>query len=150
MGSGNGLEPMVENERRLRTVEDAVIKMEQILEVVVVDLKDRVRVLEKNDATVQKQMHESCDLKSTEIDKKCNAVKNDCNSFIKDSRTLFFKIVGSTIGLGLLFIMYSTTHISTLEANQKVLIEKIDQINEKLDKANGHRYYLQKELKEAK
>lgn len=136
------LEHFVENEKRLRTVEEAIIKMEQILEVVLVDLKDRVRVLERHDAEVQTQMHTSCDLKSKEIDSKCKAVKDWASEYIKDSRALFFKIVGSSIGLGILFVIYSSQHISALEANQRVLIEKIDRIDKKLDKATAQRYKL--------
>jgi len=136
------MENLVENEKRLRTVEEAIIKMEQILEVVLVDLKDRVRILEKHDAEVQNQMHTSCDLKSKEIDEKCDKVKKWASDYIKDSRGLFFKIVGSTIGLGILYVIYSSQHISALEANQKVLIEKIDRIDKKLDKATAQRYKL--------
>ena len=143
-----------ENEKRLRTVEEAIIKMEQILEVVLVDLKDRVRVLEKHDAEVQKQMHESCDLKSDEIDRKCADVKKSLSDYISDSRSLFFKIVGSSIGIGIIYIIYSTQHISALEANQKVLIEKIEQLgdsieqlNNKLDKATAQRYHIRDDIK---
>lgn len=141
------IEHFVENEKRLRTVEEAIIKMEQILEVVLVDLKDRVRVLEKHDADVQKQMHSSCDLKSKEIDEKCGELKKWTNEYIKDSRALFFKIVGTAMGLGLLYIVYSLQHITTLEANQKVLIHKLDQVNDKLDKAVSQRYRIQENLK---
>lgn len=142
------LEHFVENERRMRTVEEAIIKIEQILEVVLVDLKDRVRVLEKHDAEVQKQMHESCDLKSGEIDSKVAEAKKSLSDYIKDSRALFFKIVGSAIFLGIGFVIYTTQHVSALEANQKVLIEKIDQVNSKLDKATAQRYYIRDDLKE--
>lgn len=136
------LEHFVENEKRLRTVEEAIIKMEQILEVVLVDLKERVRTLEKHDAEVQTQMHTSCDLKSKEIDTKCKAVKDFASELIKDKSSLFFKIVGSTIGLGILYIIYSSQHLSALEANQKVLIQKFDDIDKKLDKATAQRYKL--------
>lgn len=141
------LEHFVENEKRLRTVEEAIIKMEQILEVVLVDLKDRVRVLERHDAEVQTQMHTSCDMKSKEIDEKCGQIKQWASEYIKDSRSLFFKIVGSTMGLGIMYIIYSSQHISALEANQKVLIEKIDSIDKKLDKATAQRYYIRDTLK---
>ena len=130
------MEKMVENDRRLRSVEDAIIKMEQILEVVLVDLKDRVRVLEKHDAEVQNQIHSSCDFKSKEIDTKCKEVKDYASDYIKDSRTLFFKIVGTSIGLGLMFIIYQSQHSATLEANQRVLIEKIAQLSTKIDEFN--------------
>ena len=142
------IEHFVENEKRLRTVEEAIIKMEQILEVVLVDLKDRVRVLEKHDAEVQAQIHSSCDLKSKEIDDECAKIQTWASDYIKDSRSLFFKIVGSSIGLGILYVIYSSQHISSLEANQQVLIKHMEIIDKKLDKAVAQRYRIAETTKE--
>lgn len=102
-------------------------------------LFDKQEKSEDDVSEIKASIYQSCDTKTKEVDDKLAIVKG-----------LFFKVIAGLVAVGISYIGYSELKMTKIEVKQAIILEKISEINKKLDKATAQRYYLQKELKEAK
>lgn len=96
-----------EDEKRLRAVEDAIIYFKSFAQTVVVDLKDRVKVLESSAEEDKKQLYLSCDVKSKEIDTKIKLAKDDIyETYREDRKSLVNMNIASFSLSGAMFLLF--------------------------------------------
>ena len=134
---------MTENElKEFSDVKLAIVKIEKILEIVVIDLKDRVRILEKHDEEFQKVIYQSCDNMTNQVDTKVAEAKRFSSSYIKDTKTLVLGIIGGIIMLGIIAIVYFEKRINAIDVKNGVILEKLQNMDKKLDRATAQRYHI--------
>jgi len=106
--------------KQMKQMSDAIIKIEQILEndkefkeIVVNDLKQRVRVLEKHDEEFMKEVSTSCVLKTKEIDSKIEKSEDKTYTDMRSMKSSLIKMIivafgiqGSMFGLFVGAIVY--------------------------------------------
>ena len=143
-----------EHEHRMKSVEEAIIKIGSIIDIVLVDVKSRLKILEKHDEEFQTAMHTSCDTKSKEIDKKVVASEERSSEFIKDSRResrwLFVAMFTLFIS-AVVYFNYSDQqqtekterfHDETVKnnTNMEMLLKEVGKINTKIDVVISHKH----------
>ena len=143
-----------EHNQRLKSVEEAVIKFGNVIDIVLVDIKSRIKLLEKHDEEFQNKMHNSCDIKSKEIDRKVGESEIRSSDFIKDSRkeSRWVSIAMFTLFISaLVYFNYTDQqitekverfHDNTIKnnTNSEILINAVDKINKKLDQVIQHKH----------
>ena len=82
------------DEARLKAVEEAVIKIGNVIDIVVVDIKARVKVLEDNDKKFVDEVNTSCNIKDKQIADGDNKTFWKCMSVVTG---LFFMFVGALL-----------------------------------------------------
>lgn len=131
-----------EDGRRLRKVEDAVIKIEQLLEIVVTSHADRLSKLETKDEEQTLSMHTSCDLKAKEI------ASGDWTVLMK-SVGMFVILFGLMVG-SLNYLNGIDNDIEKkMEKNHLELIKEIGKVRSDLSKATGQRFYIKSDVVDA-
>jgi len=139
--------------KRLQEVEEAVIRFAVIADVVLVDMKDRVRALEKRDNEQQANHQQACDNKSKEIDNKTNkvlvkAMAVSCGLFVLFvGAVVYFNgenkdmVSKKTASHRVMYAKMTKYHAETIETatNMKTVIKSLDKINDKLDGMELHK-----------
>ena len=99
---------MTEDEKqRLRKVEDAIISFDNIAKIVIVDMKERIKALEKSDEDTKSQIYQSCDTKSKEIDKKIKEVKDEIfTAFREEVKSLQKMFIYCLVLMGAMFLLF--------------------------------------------
>ena len=110
---------MKEDETRLRAVEEAVIEFRNIAKIVIVDIKERVRVLEARDEDLSKTLHDINHSKSEEIDSKIKQSEKEIYPAIRSGRTSIISIIIGLFGLFVGAVVY-------FNSQNGVLHEKIN------------------------
>lgn len=103
-----------EDEIRLRAVEEAVIEFRNIAKIVIVDLKERVRTLEKHDEEFSNTIYATCDLKSKEIDTKIKESEEKIYPSIRRVRTSAISIITGMFGLFVGAVVYFNGQIGNV------------------------------------
>ena len=122
------------DEARLKAVEEAVIKIGNVIEIVIVDIKERLKVLEDHDKAFIEEVNTSCTLKDKQITEGDNKV--------------FWKTMTVTSGLFLMFVGavvyfngvngdiyekvndYHTQSVATAVTNSTNIINVLDELKE--------------------
>lgn len=158
---------------RLRAVEDAIIEFKNIAKTVIVDLKDRVKTLEKHDEAFQQAIYSSCDSMNKAVDDKvekaCKALEGSFSirlntlADVYDKRIkLLMWVMAGLFGMFVGYVVYDNHQLGAVHekinhVNENVIssstkldivMAAVDDIQGDLKKANGHRWHLANELKE--
>lgn len=95
------------DEERLRGVEEAIIWFKSFAQTFMVDLKERVKSLEKSDEETKSQIYLSCDTKSKEIDTKIKTAKDEIFSIYReDAKSIIRMIIASFTIMGCMFLLF--------------------------------------------
>jgi len=100
--------------KQMSEMSEAIVKIEQILEndkefkqMVVNDLKQRVRVLEEHDGQIQKEMSTSCTLKTKEIDDKIEKSEDKTYQDMRIIKGSLIKMIIAVFGIqGAMFTLF--------------------------------------------
>lgn len=96
-----------EDEKRLRSVEEAIIYFKSFVEIFAVDLKERVKALEKSEEANKDQMHISCETKTKEIDSKVKDAKDAIYTDVRDVKGSLVKMLLSSYAIsGAMFLLF--------------------------------------------
>jgi len=122
-----------ENEKRLRSVEEAVIEFRNIAKIVIVDLKERVRTLEVHDEEFSKVIYQTCDLKSKEIATKIRESEEDIYPAIRRGRTSVMVLIGGMFSLFVGAVVYFNGQIGNVHEK----INKVHKESARTESANS-------------
>ena len=148
------------NEERLRKLEEIVIKLETLFESLLIKYQDELNAVNikvskntKDIEEIQTTIYSSCDTMNTKVDKKIN------DSLIKafaGIMLLFGLFVGAVVYMngehGHIHEKVNTVNASVVGngTNIVAILNTINKIDAKLDKATAQRYYIQDNLIKAK
>lgn len=153
--------------KEMTEMQKTMSKIEFIIEEVLVELRNRIKSLEKKDEATTAAMNTSCELKSREIDKKVKESKDEVSDFIKDSRRESRLLLGllATSSFGTMLTMFLTLnaadndlqvdyvaknsllheklnnyHTETIRNNTNItsVLNSLESINNKLDRVITH------------
>lgn len=145
-------------ERRTNTIEGAIIKIEQVLEVTLVhqaksisDNQDDIKILKKHDEEFTNAVYQSCDAKTKEIDMKIEKAVGKVYKYLGGSLVGLFGLFLSAVvyfnnqdgeiynkfnrEIANIHIVISDKHEDVIEngTNIKTIINTLDKINDKID-----------------
>ena len=146
----DGLDSRRHGENRLTAIEKTLAKIENVLEIVIVELRGRITKSEKDISHLESSMYTSCDIKSKEIDEKI-AIATRKIWYVIGS--LFFLFIGAVIYFNdannniyasmnsshtRIYDKISDNNKPTIEntTNIKVILQTVEKMDDKLDAMN--------------